>query len=110
MIIWNGAGIMVLIVAVIFWAIGLAVGGDKHGMLGGGIGLLISSVALWYLGRNMNNPINDRVLIDPKTGQQVVVAERHSLMFIPVEWWSIIVALGAFVLIVNTLLNGEGRP
>jgi hypothetical protein len=107
MIVWNGAGILVILVAVLGWAIGAGLGDDKHGMVGGGLGLLASATALWYGGRIMNSPVHDRILIDPKTGQQVVLTDRHTLFWIPMEWWAVIIGVGGLAVIINALINGD---
>jgi hypothetical protein len=106
-IIWTGAGILVAVVGVFGWAIGYAVGGDQYGMIGGGVGLIIAAVGLWFLGRRLNDPQNARVLVDPRTGQQVVLHRTHTLFWIKMEWWAVIFAFPGVAYIIFSLVSGE---
>jgi hypothetical protein len=37
------------------------------------------------------------VLIDPQTGGTVVIGGRHSLFFVPMKYWSAILAIAAMI-------------
>jgi hypothetical protein len=90
MVVWTGAGILVLLVAVIGWAIGVSLGGAHFG---GPIGLLASGGLLWLVGRKLNDPSNDRILYDPATGGEVRAGKRHTLFWIRMEHWGVLVVI-----------------
>lgn len=97
MIIWKGWGILVVLIAVplaalssvIAGSIGTAVVGPQNAdliaPLGAAVGLAIAAIAVFALGRWMNAPVPG---FDPQTGQPVYFKNRHSLFFIPMQWWS----------------------
>jgi hypothetical protein len=109
MIIWSGFGFLVLpIVIAGIYLSGLLTGQlasdpdyyDLHGWPMG-VGIALSGVACWFIGRRMHAS-GSQTLIDPKTGGTVVLHRRHSLFFIPVQWWVVIlVPIGAVMLTIH---------
>lgn len=92
MIIWSGWGILVPLIVVPVAGFAAIAGGDDHAGTGLAIGLILSAVIVWIVGKKFNGK-PDRTLMDPKTGQEVVVrATRHSLFFIPMQWWAPVLA------------------
>jgi hypothetical protein len=65
--------------------------------------LLAAAVANWFIGRWFNR-VPPRELIDPNTGQTVLMKSKNDLFFIPMEYWSIPVAMLA--LLSTTLFFG----
>lgn len=100
MIIFQGWGLLVVIIA------GLAMGLSQiiTGSLVGdpnyfvkhnwpfGVGLLLASIAIYCLGRYLNSRPG-KVMIDKATGREFVLRQRHTLFFIPMQYWAIILAL-----------------
>ena len=85
MIIWKGWGFLSVVIAV---ALALACAGfgdtlDRRegGRYGMAVGFAIAAVVNWFLGRWLNS-----VKREVKAG----VLNRHSLFFIPLEWWSVV--------------------
>jgi hypothetical protein len=105
-IIWTGAGILVFLVGIFAWAIGYTLGGDNDAIIDGGIGLLAAGGILLQLGRWLHNPAKARVLLDPETGEPVVLQRRHTFFWLPLETWAVILALGGFVYILFSLISG----
>ena len=61
------------------------------------VGAAIGGVVIWFLGNYLNRKTNDRELLDPKTGERMVLQTGggHSLFFIPMQFWGpIILVLG----------------
>lgn len=56
------------------------------------VSLFVSAVACLFVGRFFQNR-NAQVLIDPKTGKEVVLQKSHTLFFIPMTWWGLILAV-----------------
>lgn len=93
MIVWSGWGILVVLIAGLAAGIGVAAGGTAHASLGMGLGAILGAVGIWFLGRRLNGPTSERLLVDPKTGQQVMLRCKNTLFWINMEWWAIVVAL-----------------
>jgi hypothetical protein len=60
--------------------------------VGPGLGLGLAALANWGLWK-MIYPKQPRVLVDPATGQQVLLNPKHGLFFIPAKAWTWILAL-----------------
>lgn len=99
MIIWNGLGILVPIMAILGTLIGTVVG-TAIGQPGAGIGigLIIAALLNWGLWK-MIYPKQPKILVDPATGQQVIIKPRHSLFFIPAKAWTWILLVLAIPMI-----------
>ena len=91
MIIWSGYGILApVLMAVVFIITNLL--GEAAGVpgnIGGPAGLVFAAVACWFVGKRMNDPAKDRLLLDEATGENVLVRKRHTLFWIEVQWWAI---------------------
>jgi hypothetical protein len=111
MIIWRGWGIVVAVIAFLGLLAGQLVGTAIYGPVGYeqnatwlvGSGLLVAAGVLWPIGQRMNS--GGRVLIDKETGQELMLKPGHSLFFIPVQYWSPILAVIALIMIVMGLLR-----
>ncbi|HUY41284.1 MAG TPA: hypothetical protein VMV82_06925 [Candidatus Dormibacteraeota bacterium] len=95
-VIWRGWGILAAVFVVVGFFVGAFVAGAVRAVpgLGGGVGVILSAVPIWLVGRRLNSGAGDRVLVDPSTGQHVVLQRRHTLFWIPMQWW----AIGALLL------------
>jgi len=62
------------------------------------LGGLIGAGLCWLWGKKINKPREDRVYVNKKTGEETVVKNHHTLMFIPVQYYAIAV-LGLFAVI-----------
>jgi len=64
-----------------------------------GICEVLAAIALWFTGVRLNRD-TERRLVDPKTGQGVIIRRRHTLFWIPMQYWAPVLALiGVIVLI-----------
>ena len=115
MIIWSGWGILAPVVAVLVGgSVALLLGGglESAGMtrwvgLGPALGCLAGAAAVWWVGRWLNGRPG-RELVDPRTGERVLLRPSHRLFFIPMQWWAVpLVVIGLFVL-VATVLGATG--
>jgi hypothetical protein len=93
MIIWSGLGILVPFAAIFGIIVGFllsaAIGIQTAGI---GVGLIFAALANWVLCK-LIYPKQPRLLIDPATGQQVIVSPKHSLFFIPARAYTWIFAI-----------------
>lgn len=96
MVIWRGWGVLVLIEFAIVFAVIRELGFEEpvSGLASGAV----AALAIWFTGRWFNNPAKDRVVVDAQTGAAMRLVSRHSLFWIPMQWWALPVALfGIFV-------------
>lgn len=105
MIIWQGWGILtvaiiggiVMLGTVLLQAMGLrppATGLQWTVILP----LLAAAAANWWIGLRMNSTPG-RELVDPRTGERLILRRRHSLFWIPMQYWSVAPLLLAVVLV-----------
>ena len=109
MIIWKGYGFLVLVIAVVIGAIvSLLFGkiGSTEDM-GAASGAIISAGVIWFVGNKLNDPTKDRTMIDKQTGQEVVLKPNHSLFFIKMQYWAIIVGGIGIIMLVDILIHGK---
>ncbi len=99
-IVWHGKGFLV---AVFAFGFSLAANFLSDSITGSGaywnshkwplaISLFVSASACWFVGRYFDSR-KARLLIDPKTGEKVVLRYSHSFFYIPMMWWGPILAL-----------------
>ncbi|WP_211440838.1 hypothetical protein [Collimonas humicola] len=107
-VIWKGWGLLVIVITalivvlttVLFEKAGLSVA------YGGALGMILSAGAIWLAGNKFNSPQKNRVLLDKRTGAEVILKPDHSLFFIKMQYWAFIAgAIGLFMLV--NLLAGR---
>ncbi len=93
MIIWTGAGIVVVLI----WFLSLALCAGIVKLFpnietGGFLAALLFLFAgfLCYFFNKLLEKEKGRVMIDKETRQEILIKPRHSLFFIPVKYWSFI--------------------
>lgn len=103
-IVWRGWGILTPVLGFLIWLLPLAA---AEAVLGHGtysnvskplsvLTALAAAGAIWVVGTTLNG-VPGRLLVDPRTGEQVVLRRRHDLFFIPMQWWAIVMVLVAIV-------------
>ncbi|MGD7651655.1 MAG: hypothetical protein ACQCXQ_00475 [Verrucomicrobiales bacterium] len=107
MIIWAGMGILVPLITIVGIVIGVLLGSAVGCTeIGPGIGLVIGAFLNWLLWQKVYSK-KPKVLIDPETGQQVLLAPKHSLFFIPVRAWTWIIAILSLPMIAGGLIAAK---
>ena len=98
MVIWQGWGILVLVIAALFlvagqWSFDAVAGAGYYAAHGWTklVPLLLAGVAVGIVGTKLNTKPG-RILIDQETSQQVELKTKHSLFFVPMQYWSVILA------------------
>lgn len=103
-VIWSGWGILVIplvvgtsvvVGAVLQWAL-TSLGRPDLAFLAFSAGLFAAAGVNWLVGRRLNGGVG-RELLDPATGERVLLQRRHKLFWIRMEYWSVPVALAALV-------------
>ena len=103
-IVWHGWGFLTIVivaavavlVGAVLQAIFAATGYPQLAFLATSIGLLCAAAANWFVGKRLNGA-PPRELVDARTGQRVLLARRHKLFWIRMEYWSVPVALAALL-------------
>ncbi|MEH3143802.1 MAG: hypothetical protein PGN34_00215 [Methylobacterium frigidaeris] len=116
MIIWSGWGVLSALITA--GAFVLSVLADlelsRRGLPGPAavVAVWLAATALnWVVGRRLNGR-PDRELVDPRTGQVVILRQRHTLFWIPMQYYSVLMLLlGALALFAAMQGGGSsGRP
>lgn len=112
MLIWSGWGALTVL-----FAMAAAVGGVALEPVLGRLGLpaqsgieigwLIAALVNWLVGTRLNNGPT-RELVDARTGQRVVLRRRHTLFWIPMQYFSVLMLILSAVAILGML--GVGTP
>jgi len=58
--------------------------------------LIISSIIIWFVGSRLNNKEQGRTMIDKATGQEEIFKRKHTAFWIPMQWFSPVLAAFAF--------------
>ncbi len=95
LVIWRGYGFMVPVVFIFFVIVLKLLEENLFGPAfkpyfhyGMAAVAVCSAATVWFVGRHYNGAA-PRELVDPKTGQTVLLRQKHSLFFIPMEYWAI---------------------
>lgn len=101
MIIWKGFGILVPLIAIFGIVVGTVVAGMfGFAEMGLGIGLGLAAIGNFFIWKAINAQPG-KVLVDPQTGEQVMLKPTHSLFFIPAGFWTWPMALFAVMMMLG---------
>ncbi len=104
MIVWKGLGILVLIITIVMaivmqlvvdqvWGVGTY----KTATWPIPVAIALSGIIVGGLGYILNNKPG-RVLVDPETNESIEFKKEHSLFWIPMQYWGILLVLISAVL------------
>ena len=106
-LIWQGLGFLAILIPFLLSLLAQAAVDSMYGAnyysthhVFAFVALIVSSIIVWFVGAHLNNKQQGRVMIDKATGQEVVFKRRHTLFWIPMQWFSPVVA--AFALLMLT--------
>lgn len=95
MVVWQGWGILTVIITALILVATQAVAGAQYYSAHPWVqflGLLASGALVGVVGYILNSKPG-RTLIDPNTNQAVVLKSSHTLFWIPMQYWSIILVV-----------------
>lgn len=105
MIIWQGFGFLGALIPIGCYVLSAflvrAVAGADYLTVHswpGAFGTLVGAGLVWLIGEKLNGP--GRSLLDPQTGQTVVLRKRHTLFFIPLQMLAIALAVIAIGILI----------
>ncbi len=113
MIVWSGFGFLALLLPVVTIFVTAAVanvtGGPLYSTLHhwpGAVGAILGGALVYLASMKLDTP--GRTLVDPATGQAVVLRRRHTLFWIPLRFWAIIIAVAGLVYLVLPASQANG--
>ncbi len=82
---------MIALLALIF-------GLDKPELIyfGTGLAMAASAITIWEIGTRLNRA-PDKKLIDPETNEEIVFKNKHTLFWVPMQWFAIPVSIIAIL-------------
>ncbi len=105
LIVWSGYGFLAFLLPLVTvfatTALANAKGGPLYSTLHhwpAAVGVLLGAVLVYLASLKLT--ATGRTLVDPATGQAVVLRKRHTLFWIPLQFWAIILAVGALIYLV----------
>lgn len=111
MVIWSGFGILVPVIAFVFFmgSVGVtsAISGNEdyisENMWPVSTAMLLAAAAIWFVGRWLHSGTG-RVMVDKESGREVVLQRRHTLFWIKFEYWAIVpAALGLLYTVMDLI-------
>jgi len=108
MIIWKGWGVLAILIPLICSLLAQlafdSLSGDgfyKESDWAMPLVISLSSILVFVVGYKLNNK-QGRILIDPENNEQVELKETHSMFWIPLQYWGIIVfVISAWMYVAN---------
>lgn len=94
-LVWRGHGYLVVVIGLL-GVVASSLLTDAVGLPDKPTTMAVCGVvgcALWIVGCRLNDPRRDRLLVDPATGEQVRLVDRHDLFWIRLEYWWVAPAL-----------------
>jgi len=97
MIVWKGWGILALLIPLVI-SLGISAGVDsyyedevyKNSTWAMPMALVLSSIVVFLTGRKINNKPG-RILIDPENNQEIEIKTVHTMFWIPLQYWGVII-------------------
>lgn len=89
--VWTGGGCWFFFIVPMTVGLGAGVGSIGGGEIGAHVGAVAAGILLWFLGTYVNR---DVLYLDPE-GDEYLPPNRHTLYWVPVQYWGIAVVLGA---------------
>ncbi len=97
MIVWEGRGILIVLVLIASFILAEAVLPIYYLDFAFVISFLGTGILTWHFGSNWNKKA--RVVIDKETGEEYQIKSNHSLFWIPMQYWAFVLGfLGIIVL------------
>jgi len=93
MVVWSGRGFLVFLVLIVCAVAAIALLPELYQDLGIIASIFIAAIFSWIMGKKWNG--QPREFIDKQSGQTVTAGGQHTLFWLKMEYWGIILgALG----------------
>ena len=107
MIFWKGWGILGLLFPILIVSMLVLLGYSDEDRAANWIyfiGLTLSAVPVWFLGKHLNRD-KDEVYVNERTGKRVKMGYRHTLFFIPLQYYAIVYPILGIAPLIGNLLD-----
>lgn len=104
MIIWSGWGILTIVFAVIGVIFGSVIGSFTGALTGGVLGGVLAAFLNHIVAKALGG---GKIVIDPATQQQVLLKKSNSLFFIPMPWFTPILAVAGVAIGIMGTVAGQ---
>lgn len=116
MVVWSGLGLLAVVFGVLgaFGGAALVNGTGGLGLglpqdVGIALGLGVAALVNWFVGVSLNRRAG-RELIDAQTGERVILQRRHRLFWVPMQYWSVVMAVFAILVITSSQVPQQPNP
>jgi hypothetical protein len=113
MLVFTGHGYLGILIPVLGGATGTMIGTSfphANADLFTCVSIFVASFFTWWVGRSLNNPQKAKVLIDKKTGLELLVPPHHSLFWIKLQYWAFITGFSGLGMIYHVAKYGSLAP
>ena len=86
MIIWSGKGFLPIVLLFGIFFLGLTIFPDQNHDYGFVLACFIAGIFSWFFGRKWNAE-KVKEVINPKTGEKLLVLNSNTLFWIPMQYW-----------------------
>lgn len=95
MIVWQGAGILAIVIPAVLGGIAqeavdahFGSGYAKLHMWQNAVAWTVGAAIVWMLGTSLERRPGKK-LVDPSTNEQIELKEKHTMFWVPMQYWSI---------------------
>ena len=88
-IVWSGRGFLSIIVFFAVFFLSASVLPKELSNYTFICSAFISGLFSWYFGKKWNSE-DEKIVIDEKTGQKLILKNTHELFWIPLQYWGLI--------------------
>ena len=99
MIFWRGYGFLVVLYAGVGFIAGAVLSSSAGGSWPVGFCLLLAAAANFFTAKKLGS--KTKILIDPETEQEVILERGDSLFFIPMMYWTYVIAGFAVLILLD---------
>ena len=92
MVVWSGKGILAVLILLVTFVVFIILLPKGYELYSASYALLITGVFSWFLGRRWNNHPG-KIIIDKNTGEKINLKTKHSIFWIPMQYWGVLFTL-----------------
>lgn len=104
MIIWSGRGLLPLFFVSLTLLLSAKLLPAEYLDYSFIISFFISGLLSWFFGKKWNK-VDGQTVIDKSTGRETVLLREHSLFWIKMEYWGLILCSVGFVVFLQSVLK-----
>ena len=101
MVIWSGRGILIVLIFFLIGIIFAPLVPKDYWNYVFAFASFVTAAFSWFFGDQWNNE-EGRVATDNNTGQKLIIRRKHSLFFIKMQYWGIILSIIGIIILFYT--------